>query len=290
MTAFERFLYHHLHRIRRFVQVFTLLGLVLIPILNKQDIHVSTGTLYSLSMGNLDMVDPALLLQTILLTGQIYFPLLLAAVVPLVIAFLLGKVFCSWVCPFNLLGEFAEKLRRKINPRSVKIRNSNPRSLTYWLVFGAIILAVAVSGIPIVTLISLPGLLSAEISDWIGWGEVGIEGGIIVFIILIEIIVAPRFWCKYVCPVGATLALFRSSRTLKIYYNPQTCSCRPGYLPCNSACPIHLDPRQANIYPYCYNCGECVEVCREKGQALQFTMKPVQALMREHKNSQRTFD
>lgn len=268
----------------------TLLFLILIPILNKSGIHNIRGTLYSVSIGNLDIVDPALMLQNILLTKELYFPTILAAMIPIILALLLGKVFCSWACPFNLLAEFTDKLGRKIRPGSVSTRHRNPKPFYYWLVFGTIIMAVAILGLPLITLISMPGLISAHISDAIRWGVIGIELVLVLLIIVIEMFAAPRFWCKYACPVGATLGLFRLKRTLKIQFKSQACSCNPNHLPCNSACPIQLDPRYAEIYPYCYNCGDCVDACRTEGQALQFTLKPVQLTTVDHKNAKRTID
>ncbi len=278
MTAFEKFIYNHLHLLRRFVQFSTLGFIFLVPALNRWGFNEVIGTFYSISLGNLDIVDPALMLQTILLTKEIYFPLLLAGIIPLIITLLLGKVFCSWACPFNLFAEYVDKLRRKIKPAGIPLHNRNPKPHYYWVVFGSILTLVAVLGVPIITLISLPGLISGQIADLVFWGTLGIESLLIIIILLIELLWAPRFWCKYACPVGATLSLLRSKHTLKIHYNPRHCTCHPGSLPCNAACPIHLDPRRLDIYPYCYNCGDCVDACREEGRALNFTLQPVERL------------
>lgn len=276
MTGFEKYIYEHLHVLRRLVQVTALLFLFAVPILNKFGFNEILGTFYSIKIGNLDIVDPALMLQNILLTKEIYFPMLLAGIIPLIITLLLGKVFCSWVCPFNLFAEFTDMLRRKIRPKTVTVRHHNPKPHHYWLVFGVILTAVAVLGVPLIALTSMPGLISGQIADALFWGSLGFESLFVLFILAVEVFRAPRFWCKYACPVGATLSLLRSRHTLKIHYNPQQCSCKPNYLPCNSACPVQLDPRHTGIYPYCFNCGECVDACRNEGQALTFTLQPAE--------------
>jgi len=274
MTGFEKFVYKHISLLRRIIQISTVIFIFIVPLLNKAGINHITGTFYSISVGNLDIVDPALMLQTILLTKQIFFPLLLAGLIPLIITLLLGKVFCSWVCPFNLLAEFADRLRRIIRPGSVKVHNNNPKPHYYWLVFGSIIMLVAILGVPIISFISMPGLITGQVADLIFAGVVGFEILLVIVILLLEIFIATRFWCKYACPVGATLALFRFKNTLKIKFTASKCVCSTNtILKCNAACPLQLDPRNPGIYPYCYNCGECVDACRHNGQALLFSFQ-----------------
>jgi len=277
MTKFEKYLYKHLHLLRRTTQIAAISFLFVIPILNKYEYNEIIGTFYSISIGNLDIVDPALMFQHILLTKSIYFPLLLAGIIPLIIALIFGKVFCSWVCPFNLFAEYGNKLRQVIKPIIKKGYNRNPKPHYYWLIFGSIITIVAISGLPIITLISFPGLISGQIADLVFFGTLGIEIIAILLIIVFEIIYKPRFWCKFVCPVGATLGLIRYKHSLAIQYNAQICTenCpvdKKSKSICNNACPVDLNPRQLGIYPYCTNCGECIAACQNKGEkAISFT-------------------
>ncbi len=275
MRKFEKYINDHLHFLRRTIQVCTVLLIVAIPLLNKIGFHAVSGTFYSLSIGELDIVDPALVLQTILLTKSIHLPLLIAIVIPILIAIFFGKVFCSWVCPYNFIAEFSEKLRRKIKP-SVTYRNRNPKPQYYWLIFGIILMLLIITGVPVITLISMPGLITSQIADGLFYNVVGIEVLLVVILLVLEVFVASRFWCKYACPVGATLALVRSKHALKIKYEPGNCAkcSEKTENPCNKACPINLNPRLTDIYPYCYNCFECVDRCRDIGcQALSITFK-----------------
>jgi len=277
MTRFEQHFYKHLNRYRRLTQILALLFIFIIPFLNKAGVRSVIGTYYSLSIGNLDIVDPALVLQTLLLTKEIHFALLLAGIIPLLITLFFGKVFCSWVCPFNLLAEYTDKLRRKIRPKTVRLKNKNPKPQYYWLVFGSIITMVAISGIPLIALTSMPGLISGQAADFIFFGALGIELFLVVGILLLEIFFWPRFWCKYACPVGAVLALLRGKNTLTIQYNAHICAdkCPVNYKKvslCNDSCPLQLNPRQKGLYPYCYNCGACIEACYNKGgKSIWFT-------------------
>ncbi len=275
MTTFEKFIYEHLHTLRRVVQFGTIGFIIVVPILNKLGHNEVIGTFYSISIGNLDIVDPALVIQSVLLTKEIHFPLLLAGFIPLLITLFFGKVFCSWVCPFNLLAEWADRIRKRIRPNQVKEDHLNPRSHHYWLIYGSILSAVAILGLPVISLISMPGLITGQIADFIFFGAVGFEISLVIIILLIEVFIAPRFWCKYACPVGATLALLRTKKTLKIKFEPGKCTyAHTRRLPCQVACPLQLNPMRVDIYPYCYNCGDCVDACRKEGKALSFTFQP----------------
>ena len=269
MNALEGYVYQRLHRLRRLTQFAALVFLFIVPVLNKMGVHHIIGGFYSIDIGKLVIVDPALLLQTILLTQHIFIPLLLAALIPIVIALAAGKVFCGWVCPFNLFAEMADKLRRRIRPKTAKVRNSNPKPHAYWLIFGAVLTMSVIVGIPLITLLSMPGLISGQIADLLFFGALGLETLFILFILLLEIFVAPRFWCKYACPVGAALSLFRFRKTMRIDFDSTKCVCSADhFLECHAACPLQLDPRSPDIYPTCYNCGECVDACQNNGRAL----------------------
>ncbi len=277
MTAFEKFIYEHLHTLRRIVQFGTIVFVVLVPIFNKWGYNQVIGTFYSISIGHLEIVDPALVVQSILLTREIHFPLLLAGFIPLLLALFLGKVFCSWVCPFNLLAEWGDRIRKRIRPSLAKEDHLNPRAHHYWLIYGSILSVVAIFGLPLITLISLPGLITGQIADLLFFGTLGFEILFVFLILILEVFFAPRFWCKYACPVGATLALLRTKKTLKIKFEPGKCIyAQTKRLPCQVVCPLQLNPMRIDIYPYCYNCGECVDACRKEGQALNFTLQPLE--------------
>jgi ferredoxin-type protein NapH len=139
--------------------------------------------------------------------------------------------------------------------------------------YGSIILLVIITGVTIITLISMPGLIISQIADSIMFKTIGIEIFLLLVILIIEVIFAPRFWCKYACPVGATLALFHTKRSLRISYNSKHCNnCAVAKdRVCNITCPLNLNPRGDDIYPYCYNCMECVDICQKSEKALNIS-------------------
>lgn len=268
--------YKNLNKYRKAIQIFSLLFLVAIPVLILLDIRYIVGNMYSISFWDLDIVDPSMVIQTIVLSKEFYIPLLIAAIIPIALALIFGRVYCSWMCPYNTLLELLElksikRIQRKIFNRK-KRKNENPRTFIYWIIFSVITISTLIIGLPFFTWLSMPGIISSEIFAIIIGFNVGIDLLLFGIIFSSEVIIGRRYWCKYICPVGATLALFKSKYSMKINYNENACDCAAYAEPCASNCPLNLRPKEKMLYPYCFNCGRCIKVCEQTGNsALTFS-------------------
>lgn len=258
---------------RRIAQIAFLCLLVAIPILNEREISFITGTLYSMSFGPVDVTDPLSGVQVIMLTLSATQALLVSMLIPVLITFVLGRAFCSWLCPQNLFSEIADMLSRKfLRQRSAILP---PTPIPRWGILALIIVGSLVVGFPLASLISAPGIISLQISTAVFEGTVGLETGLIAFILLGEFFILRRFWCKYVCGVGTVLGFFRCGKTLKVAFQEdherQCIRCGA----CSRACQFDLNPMQGKLYPQCHNCGDCISACAEstKGRnPLQFRL------------------
>lgn len=96
---------------------------------------------------------------------------------------------------------------------------------------------------------------------------IGLELALVLLVLLSEIFLARRYWCKYVCPVGAMLAAFRWRHTMRLVYAEPQCACHALTEPCHYACPLQLSPKRENVYPSCFNCGLCTSACEKTGKA-----------------------
>lgn len=274
----RRFSYRTLNRTRQLFQLLAVVFLVAIPVLNWLGVHWLLGTLYSLSIGALDIADPAMAIQSVLLTGSVYVPLLLAAALPAVLALAFGRVFCSWVCPYNTLLDWLDRLEsRVLRKRWVgkhrRDAGGNPRRVIYWTIFGALLVAALAMGLPVLAYLSAPGILSSQLSQGILGMGVGLELALVALLLAAEVAIARRLWCTYACPVGAALSLFRVPWTLHVAHDEARCTCPAGAAPCSVACPLGLVPREAgSLAPSCYNCGSCVAACEKSRRgALSFS-------------------
>jgi polyferredoxin len=87
-------------------------------------------------------------------------------------------------------------------------------------------------------------------------------GGLILFIFLAALLLnllRPRFWCRYICPLGGLLGLFARRTTLRLAHNGKCADCRL----CLANCPAAAQPEREGewLAAECFGCWNCVAVC-----------------------------
>ena len=90
--------------------------------------------------------------------------------------------------------------------------------------------------------------------------------------ILIGAFLIPRFWCRYLCPLGGAISLLGNLSLLRIRRDEAKCM---DCAVCNAPCPVKIDVAEADpaVSADCIGCLECVEVCPCDG-ALSVTLGP----------------
>ncbi|MBC8318642.1 MAG: 4Fe-4S binding protein [Desulfobulbaceae bacterium] len=249
----------HIRRWRLLVQAGAFLLLIITPLVNYYlHIHFVQGWYQSLGIGKLWFVSPLEGLESLLVAKIIYLPLLIGMVVPVLVAFFLGRVFCGWICPVHFLSDMSDRLIHLFaRKKRRKDRLLLPRQI-FWFVLVADIFIAMVLGAPLFVIFSPPGLIGREIMRAVFFHTLALEG-LIVVAVLIANLVTSRFFCRYFCPLGALLALIGGKRRLRIHHDQDTCT-ECGL--CQRSCPLGLNPAlKEGASLYCWNCGECVEVC-----------------------------
>ncbi len=236
--------------------------LIAIPVLNYR-FHISffQGWFQSLSIGKLWFVSPLEGLESILTSRTIYVPLLIGALPVVVVAFLLGRVFCGWICPINFLCDLSDRLVSLVPGRRLpKDRLILPRHLFWFALTGELILTM-ILGTPIFVFLSPPGLVGREIMTLVLFQTFVLEG-VVILLVLGMNLVTRRMFCRYFCPLGALLALIGGKRRLQVAVERGVCtSCGK----CKRICPLGLNPEQGEGGSlHCWNCGSCVSGCPTK--------------------------
>lgn len=217
----------------------------------------------SLILETLPLTDPLLLLQ-VALTG--HWPELAALIgAGIVILFYLlagGRVYCSWVCPVNMVTDAAEWSREKLG---IKGGARFARSTRYWLLGLVLLLALATGSlvwewVNPVTLI-FRGLVFG----------LGLAWGVLAAIFLLDLFVSRRAWCGHLCPMGAFYGLIPGALSLLRVSAAGRERC-DDCLDCYAICPepqvIHPALKGASqgrgpviLAHECTNCGRCLDIC-----------------------------
>jgi ferredoxin-type protein NapH len=234
-----------------------------IPLLNLYEIYSITGTFYAINIGGLGIADPSAILQSVFSTGTITIPLLTAALFPVLLCLLLGRVWCGWLCPFHLLSDGIHKFRNYFTKnRRIFLHSPLRANLTR---FGFLLMGTAVAGalsLPILNYFNAPGIISTEAMILVKERWFSIEIVLIITILILELTFLPRFWCRLFCPTGAVLSLFRAPFGLRVetdMKNPKKPCCSEHY--CEHTCPMGLDPYKESNDLLCTNCGKCIQAC-----------------------------
>lgn len=217
---------------------------------------------YSLTLGVLPLADPYVMLQS-LFAGHVPEMLGLTGVAIVVVFYFLigGRVFCSWVCPLNMVTDLAGWLRARLGIRgSAHIA----RQTRYWLLGMTLVLA-AVTGTIAWELINPVSMLHRGLIF-----GVGAAWSLVLAVFLFDLFIMSRGWCGHLCPVGAFYSLLGKWSVLRVSASRRA-ACN-DCMDCFEICPEPQVIRPALkgeekgvgpliLAPNCTNCGRCIDVC-----------------------------
>ncbi|NLN47837.1 MAG: 4Fe-4S binding protein [Clostridiales bacterium] len=185
-----------------------------------------------------------------------------------------GRFLCGWLCPLGALQDFSRYVFKTLIGGKL-IHSEHLTSLDYtdnsenkmrWI--GLIPTSFFILIILLFISIAGYGATIAELSPWrallnlprlfSSWIEIK-TGFIVLLAVIITSTLIPRFFCRYICPIGAIQTLFSSFSFLTIKKDKNCTSCNI----CLKDCPmnIKLSKKEDNISPECIRCMNCVGGC-----------------------------
>lgn len=182
------------------------------------------------------------------------------------ITILFGRYFCGYACAFGSFGDFIYGIRSFIQKKTKKKIPKIPekgvvilRKLKYvnlFVILGAVVLGYS-------------QLISAN-SPWeafsrlragnMQWSTYSAGGLVYLGLILIGMFFEERFFCQFLCPLGAVFSLLPILPTGTLKRNESQCI--KGCSACRRQCPVHHRPEGTSAQSNeCIQCGRCSLVC-----------------------------
>ncbi len=198
------------------------------------------------------------------------FSLLLWAFV--IISFVLwGRgMFCGWLCPFGAMQEFANKLGVWLGFKQIRVPDSLDRILSkikYVILF---VMIVAVFWSPALndTLIEIEPFKTAVTTYFVReWYYVAYAVGLL----LLSMVLFKGF-CRYICPLGAFMALGGLLRIQR--WIPRRIECGSPCQLCKVSCSYNAIEKTGEIrYDECFQCLDCVTIHDSEQQCVPLVLQ-----------------
>ncbi|WP_052507124.1 4Fe-4S binding protein [Desulfonatronovibrio magnus] len=244
-------------------------------------------------------LDPLISLGT-MISSRAWIWSLFPGFIILGLTLILGRFFCGYVCPMGTTIDLSDRLF-KIRSGSKRLKNEQRASLlklkfyVLFFILGAGILSISwvFSAAPLSLITRLYGLIIYPVLifvtdifldltmpfsmmlglDFLTYAEPQVlrfatQWFIAAFFgsVMLLVYFSPRFWCRYLCPSGAMMALLGRKPLIRRHVSSECTHCGM----CEKKCPMNAiqnDPFQT-VYQECIVCQTCVRVCPE--QAVNF--------------------
>lgn len=237
--------------------------------LNCQACEMATGAcpIGMLQWSLMNMRIPFLVLGTILLSGT-----------------LIGRGVCGWMCPFGFLSDLFDRV--SIQKYDIPAKLSYLKFIILILIFSAIFWPypffctyLCPSGfvyglLPYYLTTGLPAFEQAlSRGNWVTT-MLGFHIFTGILLAVCAIIVSGRWFCRYLCPLGACYGLLNYISPFRVIINKQACNdC--GL--CLNCCPMDVNLERGNFLDVtgCIKCGKCIKACKKN--ARYFSVLPSSA-------------
>lgn len=198
--------------------------------------------------------DPFNALASILYSRGSFIPVLLLVGVLLIGSALLGRVFCGWICPVGFLIDLSGTLSA---PFSKLLKKKPVRDRFGYLQYGILAAAILFSLITLDLLAVLDPFVIFQRSLVTVYTAAGVP--IVLLLILIgSIVIAPRFWCRAICPSGALIGAASVPSPFKFKMEKDCKRC----MKCYRACPMGaLSNKGSWDATACIKCLKCEDAC-----------------------------
>lgn len=204
---------------------------------------------------------------TSITTGGKFIPLvsftdIILFLVIVVVTLIAGGIFCGWLCPFGTLQDWIYKYGQKLGVKSYTVPDKVDKYLRYLKY--VVLVAIMYGSYAAVNMVFI------EFDPFRAFFHLSIETGlgyVMIGITLVGSLFLSRFWCQYLCPLGAIIAPLSKLGLLRVKKTDKCTSC--------NLCMKNCNMRLKDIGDLgCNNCMECVSDCPTPSKAIEIKTGP----------------
>lgn len=182
----------------------------------------------------------------------------------IILTVLFGRFFCGWMCAFGTFNDFIHIISKNVFKIDIKVDEKVDAALKY------------VKYVILIIIIAIAWTMGSNIfqgtSPWDAFAQITnfpqvlydyAFGVAILLLIAIGAMFIERFFCRYLCPLGAVFAIISKLSLFKIKKPNEKCGkCRLCTNNCSMGLPLYK--KNAVRGGECINCLKCVETCPRK--------------------------
>lgn len=218
---------------------------------------------------SIPLADPFAALQIFVAGGVVAIDIIIGAIIILVFYSLVGgRVFCSWVCPVNMVTDLANYTRRKLGFNQIQKKQPASRNTRYMMVALTLVLSF-ILGVGAFEFISPIGMMTRGVIFGFGFGLAAI-----IVLFLFDLFVLKNGWCGHICPLGGFYSIVGKVGLIRVEHNEPNCTL---CMKCKEVCPesevLFMVGKSSEqiLMGECTNCARCIEECEDN--ALNFSIR-----------------
>ena len=167
-------------------------------------------------------------------------------------AIIFGRASCGWICPGGLINQ----LMGKVSIMKLRIQNRSTE-IAAWGLFGALALSIIIW----IGLYNPRSMIPIRVGEFWSSIRLSFEHASVLWLVRTFVVlglvaaglVVANLWCRFACPTGGLLELFKRIALFSIFKTDACNDCNK----CLKICEMGSRPNEAN----CTNCGDCLKCC-----------------------------